>query len=335
MFDLLKQLCLLDATSGDESAVREFIVSEIKDYCEYRIDNLGNIICFKKGEKTPAKKIMLDAHIDEVGLIITAVTDSGFLKFSTVGGIDTSALMFRKVKINGKIKGVISGKPYHLLKADDRKKLPKTDSLYIDIGASSKTNALQMVSLGDRAVIESEFEILGECVKSKALDDRIGCAVLICLLKQNTEYDFYATFTVQEEVGLRGAKTAAFAVNPDAALVLEATTAADIADIPNEKKVCSLGQGVAVSFMDKATVYDKDYYNHALQSGIPCQPKAAVAGGNNSGSIHLSQSGVRTLALSVPCRYIHTSGSIASIKDIESMKKMAKYMLLAICSGKV
>ena len=200
MTDLLKQLCLLDATSGDETTVREFIISKIKNNCKYRIDNLGNIICFKKGKKVPCKKVMLDAHIDEVGLIITAVTDNGYLKFSTVGGIDASALMFRKVKINGNLNGVISGKPYHLLKSDERKKLPALDNLYIDIGASCKADALEKISLGDRAVVQSEFEILGDCVKSKALDDRIGCAVLIELLKEDAEYDFYATFTVQEEV---------------------------------------------------------------------------------------------------------------------------------------
>ena len=335
MLDLLKQLCLIDSTAGDESAVRDFIVNEIKDFCQLKIDNLGNIICFKKGKNTPCKKVMVDAHMDEVGLIITSVTDSGFLKFSTVGGIDVSALMFRKVIINGEICGVISGKPFHLLSADSRKKLPSDHDLYIDIGAKDKTEALNKISLGDRAVITSEFEVLGENVKSKALDDRIGCATLISLLKEDADYDFYATFTTGEEIGLRGAKVATFAVNPDSAIVLEGTTAADIADVPSEKSVCSLGQGVAVSFMDKATVYDKEYYNAALQSGIKCQAKCAVAGGNNSGSVHLTREGVRTIALSVPCRYIHTANSIANIKDIENQKQLAKYMLNGICSGNI
>lgn len=335
MTDLLKRLCTLDATAGDENAVRDFIINEIKDYCEYKTDNLGNIICFKKGAKTPAKKVMLDAHMDEVGLIITSVTDSGFLKFSTVGGIDVSALMFRKVKINGEIDGVIGGKAFHLVSADGRKKLPKESDLYIDIGASSKAEALEKICLGYRAVMTSEFEIIGENVKSKALDDRIGCATLISLLKEDAEYDFYATFTTGEEIGLRGAKVATFAVNPDSAIVLEGTTAADIADVPTDKTVCNLGQGVAVSFMDKATVYDKEYFNAALSSGVKCQIKRAVAGGNNSGSVHLTREGVRTIALSVPCRYIHTANSIANIEDIKSQKALAKYMLLGICSGSI
>ncbi len=333
MINLLKTLCLIDGTSGNEDAVREFVINEIKDFCEYKTDNLGNIICFKKGEKRSAKKVMLDAHLDEVGLIITSVTENGFLKFATVGGIDTSALMFRRVKINGEINGVISGKPYHLLDAESRKKLPNSENLYIDIGAKTKAEALENVSLGDRAVIISEFEILGECIKSKALDDRIGCAVLISLLKEKSEYDFYATFSVQEEVGLRGARVAAFSVKPDAAIILEATTAADIANTPQDSKVCVLGNGVAVSFMDKATVYDTALYNAAIKSGIPCQPKAAVAGGNNAGSIHLSGDGVRTLALSAPCRYIHTANSVVNMNDIESMKSLSKHLLEKLCGG--
>lgn len=335
MTDLLKRLCLIDGTSGDEDSVREFVISQIKDYCEYKTDNLGNIICFKQGKKRPLKKVMVDAHLDEVGIIITSVTDNGFLKFSVVGGIDTTALMFRKVKICGKVNGVISGKPYHLLSGESRKKAPQTDSLYIDIGAKSKSEALELVNIGDRAVLTSDFEVLGNNVKSKALDDRIGCFLLISLLKEDSEYDFYATFTVQEEVGLRGAKTATYAVEPDAAIALEATTAADTPSSTDDKKVCCVGKGVAVSFMDKATVYDKEYYKAAIGSGIPCQPKAAVAGGNNSGSIHLSGKGVRTIALSAPCRYIHTSNSIASLTDIKNMLSLARYMLNGIAGGSI
>lgn len=335
MLDLLKELCLLDGISGDEYAVRDFIIDKIKDCCEYKVDNLGNIICFKKGKKTSDKKIMLDAHLDEVGLIITSVTDDGYLKFKTVGGIDIAALLFRRVIINGEVNGVIGGKPFHLLDSDNRKKLPKCDELYIDIGAKTAKEALEIVSLGDSAVIPSEFEILGECVKSKALDDRIGCLVLIKLLQEYSDYDFYATFTVQEEVGLRGAKTAAFAIKPDFALVLDSTTAADIAGTPKESRVCVQGGGVAVSFMDKATVYDKALYNAAIQSGILCQPKSAVTGGNNAGGIHLSGEGARTLALSAPCRYIHSANSIVNIKDIESMLALTRYMLHNIANGNI
>ena len=157
MIELLKKLCLLDGTSGDEYSIRDFIISQIDGHCEWKTDNLGNIIAFKKGKKAPAKKLMVDAHMDEVGLIITNITADGFLKFTTVGGIDTAALMFRRVKINNDIYGVISGKPVHLIGKEERKKLPDSESLYIDIGASTKEEALKLVSLGDRAVICGDF----------------------------------------------------------------------------------------------------------------------------------------------------------------------------------
>ncbi len=334
MLELLKDLVTIDGISGNETVVRDYIISKINGFCEYKIDPLGNIIAFKKGENRPAKRVMLDAHMDEVGLIITSATADGFLNFSVVGGIDTSVLMFKQVKI-GDVKGVISGKPIHLISGDERKKPPKADSLYIDIGASNKEEALELVSLGDTAVIIGDYVDLGEKIKAKAVDDRVGCAALISLLRKPALYDFYAVFSVQEEVGLRGAKAAAFTVEPDAAIVLEATTAADIAGVVASKQVCVLGNGPAVSFMDKATVYDRDYYNAALNSGIKCQPKAMVSGGNNSGSVHLSRGGVRTIAISVPCRYIHSPSCVADKGDIENMLKLSEYMLNGIASGEI
>lgn len=335
MIDLLEKLCSQDATSGDEKSVREFILSQIQGFAECKIDNLGNIIAFKKGEKAAEKKVMIDAHMDEVGLIITQITADGFLKFSTIGGIDSATLMFRDVLINGKTNGVIGGRPIHLIEKEDAKKAPESDKLYIDIGAKNEQEAKQVVSLGDRAVVCGEFLRCGNRVVSKALDDRIGCAALIKLIQQESEYDFYATFSTQEEVGLRGAKVAAYTVNPDAAIVLEGTTAADICGVSKEKQVCALSEGVAVSFMDNATVYDREYYNAALNSGIKCQAKRAVAGGNNSGAVHTSRGGVRTISLSVPCRYIHSASSIADCLDIEALYELSKYMLCKIASGEI
>lgn len=334
MLELLKKLCEIDGVSGNEEKVRDFIISEIGGFCEWRTDALGNIIAFKKGIKNPVKKVMLDAHTDEVGLIITNITADGFLKFKAAGGIDTSALMFRNVRI-GNINGVICGKPVHLLDKKEAEKLPKTDSLYIDIGVKDIEEAKKLVKIGDTAVICGDFEIIGNKVISKALDDRLGCAILIKLIKTYNDYDFHAAFSVQEELGLRGAKIAAFAVNPECAIVLEGTTAADIAGIKETDSVCNLGKGPAVSFMDKSTVYDRDFYTSALNSGILCQPKRAVAGGNNSGAIHLSREGVRTIAISVPCRYIHTASSVADIDDFENAYKLALYMLKGISSGEI
>lgn len=335
MIENLKNLCNLDATSGDEGSIREYIISKIDGFCEWKTDNLGNITVFKKGKKTPDRKIMIDAHMDEVGLIITNITKDGYLKFTTVGGIDTAALMFRKVKINGNVNGVISGKPIHLIAGDQRKKLPKIDSLYIDIGAKDKETAEKAVSLGDRAVICGDFCIIENNILAKAIDDRAGCAILIDLIRNDSEYDFYASFSVQEEVGQGGAKVSAYKINPDFAIVLESTTAADIADVSNEKSVCNLNGGPAVSYMDKYTVYDRALYNEAINSGITCQTKRAVAGGNNSGVIHQSREGIRTIALSVPSRYLHTASTIANISDIENTKKLAVYMLNKMASGEI
>ena len=335
MENLLKSLCMIDSTSGDEQNIRDFIIEQIKDYCEYKTDNLGNIIAFKKGKARAQRKIMADAHIDEVGLIITNVTADGFLKFKTVGGIETSSLTCRRVLINGKTVGVIGMKPIHLTSGDEGKLMPKADSLYIDIGAADKEEALEYVNLGDRAVICSEYTETEDKIKSKALDDRVGCANLIRLIKEYDEYDFYATFTVQEEIGLRGAKTATFSVEPDAAVILETTTAADIDGVPQEKTVCALGKGVCVSFMDMTTLYDKAYFDAATNSGLDVQIKSSVTGGNNSGAIHLSKSGVRTITLSVPCRYIHSASSVADESDIKAQFELAKYMISGIASGKI
>ena len=334
MTDFLKELCALNAVSGDEKAVRDYIISKIDGKADLHTDNLGNILVFKKGKNRSVKKLLIDAHMDEVGFIISSVTADGFLKFQTVGGINTAAIMFRQVKI-GNVNGVVCGTPIHLLSGDEKKKLPKSDSLYIDIGAESREEALKLVSLGDRAVMCSEYREMGNKIKAKAIDDRAGCAILLSLITNDSDYDFYASFSVQEEVGLRGAKTAVFAADPDAAIVLEATTAADIADVDETHRVCVLGNGPAVSFMDRATVYDREYYRAALESGIKCQPKSAVAGGNNSGAIHLSRGGVRTVAISVPCRYIHSSSCVADKEDIKNAERLAKYILAGICGGTV
>ena len=335
MLELIKKLCCADGVSGDEGNIREIIINEIKNFCEYSIDPLGNIIAFKKGKNKPQKKLMLDAHTDEVGFIITDITQDGFLKFKIVGGINTEAMLSRRVRINGSVYGVIGAKPIHLAKKEEAAKLPKPEALYIDIGLSEKSEVLKSVSIGDRGVLLSDFTLSGDCILSKALDDRLGCAVLISLIKNYNEYDFYATFTVQEEVGLRGAKTAAYKVNPDAAIAIDSTTASDISGVSAEKTVCNLNGGAVVSFMDRATLYDRDYYNAAINSGITCQPKRAVAGGNNAGAIHLSREGVRSIAISVPCRYIHSVASVANINDVYSVLALAEYMLDGICGGNI
>lgn len=218
---MLKDLCLLNGTSGDESAVRDYIISKIKDNCEYKVDALGSIIAFKKGKKRTNKKVMICAHMDEVGFIITDITDDGYLKFAPVGGIDARIVADRKVTINN-INGVIGLKPIHLLSSDEKEKAVSFKNLFIDIGAKDKSDAEKFVSLGDFAYFSSDYYEFGEgFIKAKALDDRIGCMLMIELINSTLEYDTYFCFNVQEEVGLRGSKCTSFDIQPDISVILE------------------------------------------------------------------------------------------------------------------
>lgn len=335
MRDLLLKLCTIPAVSGREEKLTEFILSEIEGFCDARVDRNGNIICFKKGKKPAVKKVVLDAHTDEVGIIATSVTSDGFVKFATVGGIEEAVMLCRSVTFENGVRGVIGMKPVHLSSADERKKYPDKDSLYIDIGAASKEEAEALVSLGDTAVFDSEPTLMGDCLKARAIDDRAGVAVIISLLKQEAEYDFHATFTVQEEVGTRGAQTAAFALSPDVAITLEATTAADLEGVSEDKQVCRLSDGPAVSFMDKGNLYTRTLYDFAISCGEKCQPKAYVSGGNNSRAFALSGEGAATLAVSLPCRYIHSPSCVASLKDFDAMLPLTKKLLEAVAGGEI
>ena len=332
MKELLKELCLADGVSGDESAVRELIISRIKDVCEYRVDNLGSIICFKKGRKTPAKKLMVCAHMDEVGFIVTYIRPDGTLSFGNVGGIDPSVVIGRQVRVGkSRISGVVGSTAVHNLSKEQREKAPKTDSLYIDIGAADRAEAEKYVSPGDCAYFDSEFVEMGSCIKSKAIDDRAGCAMMTELLHEELEYDTYFVFNVQEEIGLRGAAASAYSVAPDYAIVLESTTAADIDGASGAKRVCDVGKGPVVSFMDRHTMYDKELYRLAFdiaeEQGIPCQTKTMIAGGNDAGAIHISGGGVRTMAVSLPCRYLHSPSSVIAGADLENTYKLVKSLI--------
>ena len=328
---MLKELCQINSASGDEKAVRDYIINEIKDYCEYSTDNLGSIIAFKKGLKKPDKKIMLCAHMDEVGFIITNITDDGYLKFDTVGGIDNKVIAGRAVRINN-INGVIGLKPVHLLSSSEMEKTPEITELFIDIGAKNKDDALNYVHPGDYAYFESDYYEFGNgFIKAKALDDRIGCMLLIELIKSDIEYDTYFCFNVQEEVGLRGAMCTSFAVQPDISVVLETTTAADLCGVTGGDRVCVLGDGPVVSFMDGRTIYDKDLYTLAMESAkennIKIQTKTAIAGGNDAGAIQTSGKGSRVMAVSLPCRYIHSGSSVVKESDIDETRKLLKAVL--------
>lgn len=333
---MLKDLCLLNGTSGDEVRVCDYIINEIKDYCTYKVDNLGSVIAYKKGKKKPNKTVCINAHLDEVGFIITGITSDGYLRFAPVGGIDTKVCLDRAVTVGeNRINGVIADKAYHLLEEGEKDKAHSFDKLLIDIGANSEIEAQSVVSLGDFAYFESDYTELGNgYIKAKALDDRIGCMLMIELIKSELEYDTVFCFNVQEEVGLRGSKCTSFAVGADISIVLEATTAGDLDGVSGADRVCVLGNGGVVSFMDNRTIYDRELYklamNIASENNIPVQTKTAVAGGNDAGSIQTSGKGAKVMALSLPCRYIHSPSSVVKKSDIDNTRKLLKEILKKI-----
>lgn len=326
---LVKELVFLGAPSGFEDTVRDFIKEKaVAD--EIYIDSIGNLICHKKGN---GKKIMVSAHMDEVGLIITEITDSGFLKFDTLGGIETAVLCSKKVFIgNNKVPGIISAKAIHLQKGDEVTSPLKIKDLCIDIGAKDKESAKKLVSLGDYAVFDGEYTKFGNnLVKSKALDDRVGCAILLDLMKEDYDSDIYFVFSVQEEVGLRGATVAAYNIKPDLALVIEGTTCSDVYGSKPHNQVTNLGGGAVMTAMDRAAISDKDYYDFIMKTAqdnnIKLQIKRTGMGGTDAGAIQKSCAGVKTAVLAVPCRYIHSPVSVMNIEDSESVYKLAKAVL--------
>lgn len=331
MLEMIKELCALSGISGREDSVREYIIDKIKDYADdYHTDPLGSLIVFKKGRKPAKNKVMLDAHTDEVGLIITGITSEGYLKFAKVGGINTKVIIGRTVRVGEKgVVGALGIKPIHLIEKDEEANIPKADDLYIDIGAKSREEAEEYVRLGDAAwFCSDEVEFGNGFVKAKALDDRAGCAILIEMIRSGLEYDCWFSFSTQEEIGTRGAQASAFTIAPDYAIVVETTTAADISGVKDEKRVCICGNGPTVSFMDRSTVYNRELFDKAFEiaarDGIPCQTKTLVAGGNDAGVIHKSRGGVKTLTVSVPCRYLHSPSCVIKYDDAENSLRLIK-----------
>ncbi len=329
----LKELTALCGCAGNEDAVRDFILEKIKDKCdEIYQDSIGNLIAVNRGMSKNPKKVMVCAHMDEVGLIITKITDEGFLKFDTLGGIDTSVLVSKKVLVNGKIHGVIGAKAIHLQKKSERAKKMEIEDLYIDIGAKDKKDAEKYVAIGDCAMFDSEYVEFGDgFIKAKALDDRVGCSAMLELCDKRYDFDLYLVFTVQEETGLRGAQIAVKRICPDFAIVLETTACNDSCGGTDGEKSTISGNGVALSFADMRTYYNKeiiaDVVSVAEKYNIPYQFKKTVSGGNDAGVIHTACGGVKTITMSVPTRYIHSPSSVIAKSDFEAMKTLAQKYL--------
>ena len=344
---LIRELSELFGPTGCEDEVAAYIEGLLPDLADsFCRDRMGNVIALcRMGDVAASdrKKVMISAHMDEVGVMVTEICEDGLLRFDTVGGIDVSVLEGRKMTLGDETKricGVVASKAIHHKKRDERNKPIPKNKLYIDIGAADREEAEKRIGVGDFGTFDSEFYCFGKdgwLIKGKALDDRMGCAAMLetmeSLRKNPIEknLDLYFCFTVREEIGLSGAKTVAAKIAPDYAIVLETTAVADLPEVDEAKRVAELGGGVAISVMDRSTVYDRAFVDTALslakEREISAQIKRYVSGGNDAGSIHKTGVGVRTLALSVPTRYLHSPSCVASVADYRAQRDLTEALL--------
>jgi endoglucanase len=336
-FDLVAALSNAAAVSGDEGAVRRLVLDAIRPYTEHvRVDALGNVLAVKPAARgrTPVR-VMLAAHMDEVGLMIVDHDSDGALRFELVGGVSERLLLGKPVLVGPKrLPGVIGAAPVHLV-GDRKTTLVKTAQMRIDIGAGSQDAARRHVALGDRATFATEFAVLSGNLRGKALDDRLGCATVIELLRGGPyPVELHAAFTVQEEVGLRGARVAGYAVAPDAALALDCTPAQDLPDSRGRENLqynARLGAGPALYLADGRTVSDRRLVDHIRQSaeaaGLPYQIRQPGGGGTDAGAIQQARAGVPVVSLSTPARYLHGPAALARVEDWRNTVALAREVL--------
>lgn len=345
----LERLSNLDGVSGNEgkvrAALREIIAQNISPGRALTVegDALGNLLV-RQVASPGLPRIMLSAHMDEVGLMITSVEKSGHLRFRAVGSIDSRVLVSKTVRIgDNAVAGVIGCKAIHLQKPPERRKPYEEENLFIDIGASSRDEAEKMVQPGDYAAFDTACLAVGEgCYRGKAFDDRAGCAVLLELLLEEGLPPFDAAFTVQEEVGSRGAAVAAYTLRPEVAVVLEGTSASDTPGTAKDFTSTVLGDGPALSFMDRSFIADRnlmrDLVAAAEEAGIPYQFRRFTGGATDAGAIALTRQGVRTAVVSVPCRYIHSPCSLLKEQDLthtaDLIKSWLRLVARKLCPGK-
>jgi putative aminopeptidase FrvX len=340
---LLEKLSNAFGPSGCEDEVRQTLARDLYGKVdELQTDALGNLIAIKKGTgPAPRLKVMVDAHMDEVGLMITRIQKDGMLGFRAVGGIDHRLLMAKRVLVGGgRIPGVITAPPVHLTERKQRSQAIEMDQLFIDIGTASQDEAREVVKIGDYAVFATRFQVLTESglrtAKGKAFDDRVGCAVAAALARERFGADLYLTFSTQEEVGLRGARVAAFRIDPDLAFALEGTICDDLPKKSDTSPTTELGKGPAITVMDRSFIADRRLVqlmvDTAEKEGIPYQFKQPGVGGTDAGAIHISRMGVPSVAVAAPCRYIHAPASLVSLTDFDNLLALMRAALLALPS---
>ncbi|WP_422486705.1 M42 family metallopeptidase [Gudongella sp. DL1XJH-153] len=338
----LKELTEASGVSGNEKEVRDFIKKALEGYVdEIKVDRIGNLIVHKKASNSSGRKLMIAAHMDEIGLMVKDIDSSGLIKFMPVGGIDKRILVSKAVTIGDKkLPGVIGAKPIHLQKKNEWSKVLDIDDLYIDIGTSSKEDTEKHVSIGDYVAFDTEYDEIGDgIIKAKSLDDRVGCSILLDILRSDVDADIYGAFTVMEEVGLVGAGPAAYQIKPDVAIVLEGTICYETDDLDSHQMPTKLGEGPAISLIDRTTVYNRDLRDEIIRiaeaNNIPYQYRKTAMGGNDSGKIHISGTGCATAGISVPTRYIHSPLSVISRADYDNTYRLVLSLIEEFKKGAI
>lgn len=336
---LLRELCELPGVSGDEDRVRERILQELASRAdEVQVTPLGCVVAKKWGRARPSARVMLCAHMDEPGFLVTRVCEDGTARLVPVGGLPPVSLCGRPVTVctgRGELPGVLGAKPVHLLTAEERGKPVPVKELYLDIGALTKEEAGKVVRPGDRVVFASPWSESEQLVRGRALAGRAACAVLLSLLDSKPAFDLTAVFTTLGETGEGGLQTAACGAEPDAVL---AVGAADAGSPAEKEPPCRLGKGPAVSFMDGGMVYGKELFAGSLrlarEHGVPCQERLAAHGGTAAGRA-AAHAHVRSLSVGIPCRFPNAPVSLMMRQDVESMAQFLALCAEAIASGKL
>jgi len=324
---LLKKICEIAGAPGFEKRVRDLVIQEVEPLVdELSVDNLGNVVAIKKGVNNPEnKKAMVAAHMDEIGFIVTHIDDNGFVRFHTLGGFDPKTLTAQRVIIHGRedVIGVMGSKPIHVMTPEERNKVAKTSDYFIDLGMS-KEEVEKLIAIGDPITRERELIEMGNCVNCKSIDNRVSVFILIEILKKlkNQPYDVFAVFTVQEEVGLRGANVSAHTINPDFGFGLDTTIAFDLPGAQPHEKVTSLGGGAAIKIMDASTICDYRMVDYMKKSAdkhkIKWQPEILTAGGTDTAGVQrMGKDGAISGAVSIPTRHLHQVIEMADKDDIQ------------------
>ncbi|MCS7197841.1 MAG: M42 family metallopeptidase [Candidatus Bipolaricaulota bacterium] len=325
--ELLKRLCEAHGVPGREEAVRALVLSELEQLCdEIRTDALGNVIAFKRGSGH-GPKVMLAAHMDEIGFLVSHVDEkSGFVRIDPVGGFDPRVLMAQRVVVHtesGDLLGIIGSKPPHILSEEERKKPVEFKDLFIDLGLPAD-EVKKRVRIGDFVTLQQDFAEIGHLVSCKALDDRVGVYVMIEAVRRAKKHvcDIYAVATTQEEVGVRGARVSSFNIAPDIGVALDVTVASDVPGVGEHEHVTKLGAGVAIKIKDSLSISNPKLVRAMRQiaehKNIKYQMEILPRGGTDAGAIQLTREGVATITLSIPTRYLHSVVEAAHKDDIHA-----------------